>query len=357
VSGPLTLKPKNLKKFFKNLGFLQPWGWVYVSWRRHVRSSCTSRQCGRLCRLIAAPTTAQLTGIQLTRPQSWQNRFSLVFSRRSNTKMSSWHRVAQPYGRQRTCVILMPYGSLIWRGAMSTRTLLYIQQPSSHQTLSTAAVSHYGLSTVITLWDSTTAMHYLQEQTLDKIQRVVCRELCCTSWYSLDRDVTTWHIMHCSETVFTAVNDWRSHYVCSSVSHFTDWHQVKLMACWFQFQVSDHTPVCGRARRPCCSWSTTTSSKADFCCWSNCMEQLADPRSDIRYTDNVQESPQDSLNYCGCCAVGLHLTLLGTLVVIMPFAALQRPILYLVTSLLARALQPLSDPYSQSTCLCVQLWC
>ena len=52
-------------------------------------------------------------------------------------------------------------------------------------------------------------------------------------WYSVERVVTTWH--HCSETVyiytgFTSVNEWRSHYVCSSISHFTDWDQATSLA-------------------------------------------------------------------------------------------------------------------------------
>jgi len=67
-------------------------------------------------------------------------------------------------------------------------------------------------------------------------------------WYSVERVVTTWH--HCSETVyiytgFTSVNEWRSHYVCSSISHFTDWDQATSLACLFHFRVSGPEPLCG----------------------------------------------------------------------------------------------------------------
>jgi len=75
------------------------------------------------------------------------------------------------------------------------------------------------------------------------------------------------------------------------------------------------------------------SWKVDFfCCWCSWMEQLTATCPDIRDTDNVQESPQDSSvcwNYLtltepGTVTVAVHLTLSAP---VLTFAALLCPII------------------------------
>jgi len=105
------------------------------------------------------------------------------------------------------------------------------------------------------------------------------------------------------------VNEWRSHYACPSIRHFTDWN--KLHRWHVRFTSERRVPSLSAvfsARRPGCSTNTTISWKTRFFCCS-C--------ADIRDTDSVQGPPQDSIVCCilRTIAAVAHLTFLGAFVV------------------------------------------
>jgi len=115
---------------------------------------------------------------------------------------------------------------------------------------------------------------------------------------SWPRDITAQRPSTLASRPWTS--DVHTMYVCWSIRHFTDWDQATLLTCWFHFRASTRSSARGDldvTRTRLQDFGKRTSSVAGPAAWNNLTLRVPD----IRVTDSVQESTQDSS--LACCVL------------------------------------------------------